>query len=157
VEFALPASGAPSGMPPVARALPRAQPAHAMRPDKQQFKASDQRVKEVAHEPKIDDQNAAASHARRANSGSADDTASAVVKVAEEYGAKVFDLMLANIHATLECAQQLVKVRTPTEFVELSVSQARNQLELTMKQAAELGSMAQRLARANTKLMTAGK
>ena len=54
--------------------------------------------------------------------------------------------MIANISTTLEYAQRLVNVKTPTEFVELSMSHGRKQLELVIKQAADLGSIAQSLA-----------
>jgi hypothetical protein len=89
-------------------------------------------------------------------SQSADKTTPAVAKVADEYRAKAFELMTANINTTLEYAQRLVTVKTPTEFVELSTSHARKQLELIIKQTADLGSIAQRLATSNVERMTAG-
>ena len=76
----------------------------------------------------------------------ADKTSPPVAKIADEYRAKAFDLVTANVRSTLEYAQGLAHVKTPSEFLELSRSHARKQLELFMKQAAELGSFAQRLA-----------
>jgi hypothetical protein len=58
-------------------------------------------------------------------------------------------VLINNVSTTLEYAQRLVNVRTPTEFVELSMSHGRKQLELVVKQAADLGSMAQELATAS--------
>ena len=84
---------------------------------------------------------------KKTHSQSVDQTIPAVAKIADEYRAKVFGLMTANIDATFEYAQRLVNVNTPTEFVALSTSHARKQFELIMKQTAELGSIAQRLAR----------
>jgi hypothetical protein len=55
--------------------------------------------------------------------------------------------MTSNVNTTLEYAQRLVNVKTPSEFVELSTSHARKQFESIMKQTAELGSIAQKLAR----------
>jgi hypothetical protein len=66
--------------------------------------------------------------------------------VADEYGVKAFELMIANIGASLEYAQRLVNVRTPTEFVDLATSQAWKQLNSIIKQTGELRSIAQRLA-----------
>jgi len=84
------------------------------------------------------------------------DTVAELTKVAGEYRVKAFELMTANINATLEYAQSLVNVKTPTEFVELSTSHARKQSELILKQTAELVSIAQRLATSNVERMTAG-
>jgi hypothetical protein len=81
---------------------------------------------------------------------------SAVAKVADEYRAKAFNLMSANINSTLEYAQRLVNVKTPSEFVELSTSHARKQFDLIMKQTVELGSIAQSLATPGVEAMTAG-
>jgi hypothetical protein len=78
-------------------------------------------------------------------SQSADKTAPAVAKVADEYRAKAFELMTANINTTLQYAQRLVNVTTPAEFVQLSTSHARKQFELIMKQTAELGSITRKL------------
>src|SRR5208282_732185 len=69
------------------------------------------------------------------------DTVTAVTKVAGEYRVKAFELMTANINATLEYAQRLVNVKTPTEFIELSTSHARKHSELILKQTAELVSI----------------
>jgi hypothetical protein len=81
------------------------------------------------------------------HSQSADQSSSTLAKVADEYRAKAFELMTSNVNTTLEYAQRLVNVKTPSEFVELSTSHARKQFESIMKQAAELGSIAQKLAR----------
>jgi hypothetical protein len=93
---------------------------------------------------------------KNTRSQSAGKTAPAVANVADEYRAKAFELMTANIDTTLEYARRLVEVKNPTEFVELSTSHARKQLELIMKQTADLGSIAQRLATSNVERMTAG-
>jgi hypothetical protein len=75
--------------------------------------------------------------------------------VVDDYRAKAFELMKANIHGTLEYAQRLVNVKSPTEFIELSASHACMQFELIIKQTAELGSLAQALTRSNMERMTA--
>ena len=86
----------------------------------------------------------------------ADTTTTAAVKVADEYRAKAFELMTANMRTTLEYAQRLVNVKTPAEFVELSASHARKQFELIMKQTADVGSLAQKMATPNVGSLFAG-
>jgi hypothetical protein len=94
--------------------------------------------------------------ARNAAAQSADKMTPTVAKVADEYRAKAFELMSANMSTTLEYAQRLVNVKTPTEFVELSTNHARKQFELIMKQTAELGSIAQKLATPDVESLTVG-
>jgi hypothetical protein len=107
------------------------------------------RITSVAH-PDAPDQG------KNTSSQGADKTTPAVAKIADEYRAKAFELMTANMKTTLEYAQKLVNVKTPIEFLELSTGHARKQFELIMKQTAELGSIAQRLAAPNVERMTAG-
>lgn len=86
-----------------------------------------------------------------ASSQSADKATPAAARVAE-----TFELLAANINTTLEYARRLVNVKAPSEFVELSTSHARKQLELIMKQTAELGSIPQRLAKSNIRWFREG-
>jgi hypothetical protein len=65
---------------------------------------------------------------------------------ADEYRVKAFELMTANMNTTLEYAQRLAHVKTPSELVELATSQARKQFDLMVQQTSELRSIAQRLA-----------
>jgi hypothetical protein len=67
-------------------------------------------------------------------------------EVADEYRVKAFDLMTTNMNTTLEYAQRLAHVKTPSELIELATSQARKQFDLMVQQTSELGSIAQRLA-----------
>jgi hypothetical protein len=83
-------------------------------------------------------------------------TTPAAVTAADAYRAKAFELMNANIDTTLDYAKRLVGVRTPTEFSELSASHARKQMALVVKQATELGSIAQKMAASHVKRMTTG-
>jgi hypothetical protein len=155
IEFALPASGAPKEMPSAARPLPTAQPASAMRLDKQPFKASDKRMEKIGHEPLDEDQEIVAM--QHANCESADKATPAAAKVANEYRANGYELVIANINTTLEYAQRLLSVKTSTEFFELSTMQAGKQMEFIIKQTAALGSIAQRLAASNVRRMSAVK
>jgi len=81
----------------------------------------------------------------------ADNLTPPAAKVADEYRARAFELMTANVNATLEYAQRLVGVRTPGGFVELSMGHVRRQSELIVRQTTELVSIAQRLARLRRK------
>jgi hypothetical protein len=146
IEFSLPASGALEELSSASRPLPRTQPAPTMQNGKQPFKPPDKRIEKIRAAPLEADQKIAASRSRQVNRESANKASPRAVKVADEYGVKAFELMIANIGASLEYAQRLVNVRTPTEFVDLATSQAWKQLNSIIKQTAELRSIAQRLA-----------
>jgi len=77
------------------------------------------------------------------------------IKVAEAYRAKAFELMTANVNATLEYAQQLVNVRSLPECIELSTTHARKHLQLIMTQTAALGALSQSLTAGNVERVTA--
>jgi hypothetical protein len=80
---------------------------------------------------------------------------SAPARAAEEYRAKAFELMTANVNATLEYAQRLANVRSPAEFIELSTNHAHKHLELIMTHTAALGALSQSLTTTNAERMTA--
>jgi hypothetical protein len=77
-------------------------------------------------------------------------------KAAEDYRAKAFDLMKANVNATLEFGQRLAKAKSPAEFVELSTNHACKQLGMILTQTNELTLLAQTMARSNVERMAAG-
>ncbi len=80
---------------------------------------------------------------------------SAPAKAAEEYRAKAFELMTANVNATLEYAERLANVRSPAEFIELSTNHARKHFELIMTHTAAFGALSQSLTTTNAERMTA--
>lgn len=86
----------------------------------------------------------------------ADPDLSTAAKAAEEYRARVFEIMKANVNATLEYAQKLAHVKSPAEFVELSTSHARKQFEAIAAQTAEIGVLTQKLATSNTERLAEG-
>jgi hypothetical protein len=148
-------------MPSAAWPLPTVQPALATRRDKQPIKPSEKRRKTIRHEPLNKNQQVAAVDVRQANdlnramledetkfhqtedmTPAAANTAK-VARVAEAYHTKAFELMTINVNTTLEYAQRLVNVKTPTEFVALSASHACKQLELFINQTAAFGSIVQ--------------
>jgi hypothetical protein len=60
---------------------------------------------------------------------------------AEDYRAKVVELINANVNAALDYAQRLGNVTSAAEFIELSTNQAHKHLELIMKYAAAFTAM----------------
>ena len=74
----------------------------------------------------------------------------------QDYRAKAFELMKANVKANLEYATKLRKLRTPFEFIELSTIHARRQFELIMSQTAALGALSRSLTMANAERISAG-
>jgi hypothetical protein len=80
----------------------------------------------------------------------------ALAGAGQEYRAKAFELMIANVKANLEYANKLSRLRTPFEFIELSTIHARKQFELIMSQATALGTFSQSLTRANAERMSPG-
>ena len=63
-----------------------------------------------------------------------------------EYSAKLMDIVKANTGATLDLAQSLVGVKSPTEAVELWTSHAKQQFETFTANARELTELAQKVA-----------
>jgi hypothetical protein len=59
-----------------------------------------------------------------------------------DYQARAFGLSEANMSATLEYAQQLVSLRSASDFIKLSTTHARIQIELMIKQSGELRLLA---------------
>jgi hypothetical protein len=66
----------------------------------------------------------------------------ATAEVAQEYRTKAFKLMTANVEANFDYAHKLASLTTPFEFIELSTTHARKQIELIMSQTAALGALA---------------
>jgi hypothetical protein len=73
-------------------------------------------------------------------------TASTTASLADAYQTKVLDFTVTNALAALDCAQRLIRAKTPSEFFALSTSEACKQWDLIVKQAGELGSIAHKLA-----------
>ena len=125
VEFALPANGAPARMPSVVPPVP---------------------VAEITNDRVNEEEETAALSMRPTSRKRVGKAAPASARLADEYQAKVLDLMVTNAFAALDYAQRLISAKTPSEFVALSTSQACKHWDLIIKQAGELGSIAQRLA-----------
>ena len=67
-------------------------------------------------------------------------------KGASEYSAKMMEMMKANSTATLDFAQELLGVKSPSEVIELWTSHAKTQFEAITAQAKELAELSQKVA-----------
>ena len=69
-----------------------------------------------------------------------------VSKGASEYSAKLIEFFKANTTSSLDFAQELFSVKSPTEAVELWTSHTRKQFETYTAQAKELAELGQKVA-----------
>jgi phasin len=67
-------------------------------------------------------------------------------KGASVYSAKLMEFMKANTTSTLDFAQELLGVKSPSEALELYTSHARKQFETYGAQAKELAEIVQKVA-----------
>ena len=67
-------------------------------------------------------------------------------KGASEYSAKLMEIMKANSTASLEFAQQLFSVKTPSEAMELWTAHTRKQYEVLTANAKQLAELSQKVA-----------
>jgi phasin len=80
------------------------------------------------------------------NNGTIEAVFTTASKGAGEYSAKWIEMMKANTTATLDFAQELLAVKSPSEAVELWTSHIRKQLEAMSIQAKELAELSQKVA-----------
>jgi len=95
---------------------------------------------ELPTSPALEEQ---ATHEANSSHGSVtSEKTSTISATVAEYQAKALGLSEANISAALEYAQRLVNLRSPSDFIKLSSTHARIQIELMIKQSSELRSLA---------------
>jgi phasin len=63
-----------------------------------------------------------------------------------EYSAKMMEILKANTSASLDFAQELVAVKTPSEALELWTSHTKKQFEAASAWSKELAELSQRVA-----------
>ena len=73
------------------------------------------------------------------------DTYATVAKGATEYNLKIMEIARTNTNSTFEHAQQLLGVKSPSEFVELSTAHARKQFDTMIAQTKELSELTQKV------------
>jgi phasin len=67
-------------------------------------------------------------------------------KGATDYNLKVFEIARFNANAAFDYAQELLGVKSLSEFVELSTARSRQQFETMTAQSKELATLAQRVS-----------
>ena len=67
-------------------------------------------------------------------------------KGASEYSAKLMEIMKANTTATLDFAQEMIGVKSPSEALELWTAHAKKQFEAFNGYSKELAELSQRVA-----------
>jgi len=77
-------------------------------------------------------------------------------KGASAYSAKVMEFLKANTTASLDFAQELFGVKSPSEAMELWTSHARKQFETLTAQAKELTELSQKIATETVEPIKAG-
>jgi phasin len=80
------------------------------------------------------------------NNGTIEAVFTTVSKGASEYSAKVMEIMKANTTATLDFAQELLGVKTPSEAMQLWTAHAKKQYEAFTAHTKELAELSQKVA-----------
>jgi phasin len=73
-------------------------------------------------------------------------TFSATTKSASDFNLHYLEIAQANMNAAFDFARQLARVKSPSEFFELSTAHARKQFEMFTEQSQRLTSLAQKAA-----------
>jgi phasin len=84
------------------------------------------------------------------------DTYATAAKGATEYNLKIIEIARTNTNAAFEHAQQLLGVKSPSEFVELSTAHARKQFDTMIAQTKELTELTQKVTTKITEPLKAG-
>ena len=71
-------------------------------------------------------------------------TCSPAIASAQEFGLKVFEIAYANASASLQYADRISSVKSPSEFFRVSMEHSQRQLELLSRQTAQLVTIAQK-------------
>jgi phasin len=84
------------------------------------------------------------------------DTYATAAKGATEYNLKIIEIARTNTNAAFEHAQQLLGVKSPSEFIELSTAHARKQFDTMIAQTKELTELGQKVTTKITEPLKAG-
>jgi phasin len=75
-----------------------------------------------------------------------ENTYATVAKGAQDYNHKLIEIARTNTRAAFDYAHELLAVKSPSEFIELSTAQMRKQFEIASAQNKELYALAQQVA-----------
>jgi phasin len=92
------------------------------------------------------DTNAKAKVASEDASDLLQNTYATVAKGATDYNLKLIEIARTNTRAAFDFAHELLGVKSPSEFIELSTAQMRKQFDIVSAQNKELFTLAQKLA-----------
>src|SRR5258707_7225960 len=84
------------------------------------------------------------------------DADATAAKGATEYSLNIIEIARTNTNSAFEHAQQLLGVKSPSEFVELSTAHARKQFDTMIAQTKELTELAQKVTTKITEPLKAG-
>ena len=84
--------------------------------------------------------------AAETHNGTVEAVFTTATKGASEYSAKVLEFFKANTTASLDFAQELFGVKSPSEAMELWTSHTKKQFETLAAQAKELAELSQKVA-----------
>ena len=82
--------------------------------------------------------------------------ATPAVREMKEYSNKLLEFAHANSIAAFDFAQRACRVKSPSEFMELSTEHARTQTQKLTEQAKELAEIAQKVTFAGAKSLQEG-
>jgi hypothetical protein len=83
-------------------------------------------------------------------------TATPAFREMKEYSNKLLEFAHANSNAAFDFAQRACRVKSPSEFTELSTEHARTQTQRLTEQAKELAVIAKKVAFAGAKSLQEG-
>jgi phasin len=98
---------------------------------------------DVAH---VRDTNAKAKVACEQAADLLENTYATFAKGAQDYNLKLIEMARTNTRAAFDYAHELLDVKSPSEFVELSTARMRNQFDIVSAQNNELCALAQKVA-----------
>ena len=85
-----------------------------------------------------------------------ENTYATVAKGVTDYNLKLIEIARANTRAAFDYAHELLGVKSPSEFIELSTAQMRKQFEIVSAQNKELCALAQETATESAKPLNTG-
>jgi hypothetical protein len=73
-----------------------------------------------------------------------------------DYNLKLFEIARTNTHAAFDCAHELLVVKSPSDFFELSTALMRKHFDIVSAQNKELSALAQEVASKTAEPLKAG-
>jgi phasin len=84
------------------------------------------------------------------------DCCTTALKGMQDYSGKVMQFTQVNFKSHIEFVQKLANAKSPSEFIEISSSHTRHQLETLAEQGKELAALAQKVAHSTVEPLKSG-